>query len=117
MDQNQDFDTALESFRAASEDVVRAHFDRHGYTFAVPCVETAGPGGPKYVKLWRTENDPETGEKRSHSMSIHAFVERSTGDIFKPASTKAPAKHARGNIYRDAGRSSLTEQGGIHYLR
>jgi len=30
--------------------------------------------------------------------SIHAFVEISTGDIFKPAGWKAPAKGARGNI-------------------
>jgi len=30
--------------------------------------------------------------------SIHSFVDKATGNIYKPASTKAPAKHARGNI-------------------
>ena len=30
--------------------------------------------------------------------SIHAFVEIATGDIFKPAGWKAPAKGARGNV-------------------
>ena len=30
--------------------------------------------------------------------SIHAFIEVATGDIFKPASFKAAAKGARGNI-------------------
>ena len=30
--------------------------------------------------------------------SIHAFIDISNGDIFKPASFKAPAKGARGNV-------------------
>ena len=30
--------------------------------------------------------------------SVWAFVDMTTGDILKPASWKAPAKHARGNI-------------------
>jgi hypothetical protein len=30
--------------------------------------------------------------------SIHAFIDIATGDIFKPAGWKAPAKGARGNI-------------------
>jgi len=28
-----------------------------------------------------------------------AFIDRSNGDVLKPASWKAPAKHARGNIF------------------
>lgn len=31
--------------------------------------------------------------------SVHAFVDRTNGDVLKPASWKAPAKHARGNIF------------------
>lgn len=33
--------------------------------------------------------------------AVHSFVSIETGDVFKPASWKAPAKHARGNIYSD----------------
>ena len=41
--------------------------------------------------------------------SAHAFVERSTGDVLKPASWAAPAKHARGNIFDDKnGLGSMT---------
>jgi hypothetical protein len=106
-----EFETALESFRAASEDVLLRHFDESGFTFAVPGVAIGK--GRKYIKLWR--NETRDGETRT--TSIHAFVEVSTGDIFKPASTKAPAKHARGNIYNDAGRSCLTPHGFVAYLR
>jgi hypothetical protein len=108
------FEAALEAFRAASEEVLLAHFARMEFTFAVPFVETASRRGPKYVKLFRGEthtgNEPRIG-------SIHAFVNIETGDIYKPASTKAPAKHARGNIYENAGRACLTEAGFVAYLR
>ncbi len=109
------FDTALENFRAAAEAVVREHFDRNGYTFAVPGVEIASRRGSRFVKLWTTESrDGETPKRRS----IHSFVEIATGDIFKPASTKAHAKHSRGSIYAaDAGRSSMSDAGHINYLR
>ena len=110
-----EFETALESFRAASEEALLAYFARSGFTFAVPLVETASRRGPKYVKLWRGET--HKGQDERQLTSIHAFVEISTGDIFKPASTKAPAKHARGNIYENAGRSCLTDCGFVAYMK
>ena len=48
--------------------------------------------------------------------SVWCFVDKTTGDIFKPATWKAPAKHSRGNITKPE-----TYQGydwtGPHYLR
>jgi len=44
-------------------------------------------------KYWRLEMF-EFGKARS----IHAFVDKETGDIYKPAGWKAPAKGPRGNI-------------------
>ena len=108
-----DFTEALENFRAASEEVLIAHFARNEFTFAVPGIEI-GKGGKRFRKLWRTETF--TGHETRRN-SIHAFVEIETGLIFKPASTKAPAKHARGNVYENAGRDCLTDAGHVHYLR
>jgi hypothetical protein len=34
--------------------------------------------------------------------SAHCFVEIATGDVLKAAGWKAPAKHARGNIYDES---------------
>ena len=31
--------------------------------------------------------------------SVWAFIDKTNGDILKPASWRAPAKHARGNIF------------------
>jgi hypothetical protein len=107
-----DFATALENFRTVSEEIIRAHFDRNGFTFAVPGVEI-GTGGRKYIKVWRTE----TRDGQTVRNSIHAFVEVATGNIFMPASYKAPAKHERGNIYDDGGRASMNPHGHVVYMR
>ena len=32
------------------------------------------------------------------SRSVHAFVDKKTGEVYKPASFKAPAKHVRFNL-------------------
>jgi hypothetical protein len=34
--------------------------------------------------------------------SAHCFVDIATGDVLKAASWKAPAKHARGNIFDES---------------
>jgi len=46
--------------------------------------------GRKYHKLIM-----ETG---AGSRGIHAFVDKKTGEVYKPASWKAPAKHVRFNL-------------------
>lgn len=48
--------------------------------------------------------------------SVYAFVELSSGDIYMPASWRAPAKHVRGNIFGD---NPLAGTGiyGVDYLK
>ena len=70
-----------------------------------------------WLKLIRAENDPQTGVRRPGG-SVHSFVNKATGEIFKPASHSAPAKHARGNVYSDDhGAHALTDCGSVKYLR
>ena len=54
-------------------------------------------GGRKYIKVkyftTTLNTDYETGEEKLHQDekgSIHCFVESTTGDIYKPASWRAP---------------------------
>ena len=37
-------------------------------------------------------------ENRDPSRSVHAFVDKKTGEVYKAASFKAPAKHVRFNL-------------------
>ena len=69
--------------------------------------------GRKYHKLIM-----ETG---AGSRSVHAFVDKKTGDVYKPASFKAPAKHVRFNLCIISDREWLLENadwaGGYLYKR
>ena len=106
------FESALEGFRAAVDETVRAHFASNGYTFATPGT-IVKRGGKRYAKLASIETRGDETVERG----VHSFVEIATGLIFKPASYKAPAKHARGSIYENNGRDSLTDMGSIRYMR
>lgn len=49
---------------------------------------------------------------------IHCFINLDNGDILKAATYKAPAKHARGNIFsEDCGRSAITQYGANYIIR
>jgi len=51
------------------------------------------------------------------SGSAWAFLNTENGDVLKPASWKAPAKHARGNIYDSAGGLKTVGVYGPAYMR
>lgn len=62
------------------------------YTYAID-------GGRKFHKVWMYRYG-----KRD---SIHAFVDKKTGSVLKPASTKAPAKGERFNLLDEASREDM----------
>ena len=69
--------------------------------------------GRKYHKLIM--------ETESGSRSVHAFVDKKTGEVFKPASFKAPAKIVRYNLLSIESREECFERadwaGGYLYIR
>ena len=81
----------------------------HGsnYTFALDS------SGRKYHKVFMYRD----GQRDS----IHAFIDKKTGDVFKPASFKAPAKGVRFNLLVIKEREWLLEHadwaGGYLYAR
>jgi hypothetical protein len=48
--------------------------------------------------------------------SVHSFVELATGDVYKAASWKAPAKHVRANIYDYESLKRGVSHHGANYL-
>lgn len=79
-------------YRDAVETSERAAWKASGYPEDQQPTITLTEGGKRYWKL----NVKSWGQT-----SVHCFVEKSTGDIFKAATYKAPAKGARGNIFND----------------
>ncbi len=77
------------------------------YTYAID------DGGRKFHKVWMYRYG-----KRD---SIHAFVNKRTGEVYKPASTKAPAKGVRFNLLDPISREKCLAKagwaGGYLYVR
>ena len=80
--------------------------------------------GKKYYKVTREEYDEKTGYWRD--TTVHAFIgltKENLGDVFKPASWKAPAKHVRFSFCNKKDLLFLTDPrcvgwaGGYLYLR
>ncbi len=73
--------------------------------------------GKKYYKI--IQQDCRNGEYRDGS--VHAFVDKNTGEVYKPASWKSPAKHVRYDMriinQREAMYANCDWAGGYLYLR
>ena len=74
--------------------------------------------GRKYHKIWDANICPNT---QRESRSCHAFIDKKTGSVYKPATYKAPAKHERFNLNIIESREECLEKcdwaGGYLYLR
>lgn len=71
------------SFFEGCEKIFASYCTDHGYNI----IDKFGfEKGRKYIKVTK-------------GGSVHCFVNKENGDVLKPASWAAPAKHARGNIF------------------
>ena len=89
-----------------AEDFNRRHPNSDPYKFYIE-------SGRKYHKI--------VMETESQSKSVHAFVDKKTGEVFKPASYKAPAKIVRYRLLEIASREQCYANadwaGGYLYIR
>ena len=51
--------------------------------------------GRKYYKIMQQEFDTFRDLNEYREGSVHAFVDKNTGEVYKPASYNSPAKHVR----------------------
>ena len=81
--------------------------------------------GRKYLKIINQQYD-DMGPNPSYEYrngSVHAFIDRETGDVYKPASWAKPAKHVRYNLLERSDRNFLFDYrnvgwaGGYLYMR
>ena len=77
--------------------------------------------GKKYLKVVREEYDERNDRWRD--TTVHAFINTATGEVYKPASWKTPAKHVRFNFCNKQDLLFLTDPrcvgwaGGYLYMR
>tara|TARA_R100001082_G_scaffold84212_1_gene50896 strand:- start:51 stop:491 length:441 start_codon:yes stop_codon:yes gene_type:complete len=79
--------------------------------------------GKKYYKIIQQDYDTFQDRNEYRDGSVHAFVDKNTGEVYKPASWKSPAKHVRFNLNRPEDRAYLFQPnnvdwaGGYLYMR
>jgi hypothetical protein len=119
------FDDAMVKFCDKLTENSKPEVDRFNFMKSVtykPC------GGRKYIKVKyftdRIDTDYETGIKtivKDERGSIHCFVDKTTGDIYKPAGYKAPYTKGnncvRGNIYDKSTFEKTDMHGGWLYAK
>ena len=79
--------------------------------------------GRKYYKIMQREFDTFQDRNEWREGSVHAFVDKNTGEVYKPASYNAPAKHVRYDLRVINDRAKLHDPtytgwaGGYLYMR
>ena len=112
------FEKSLVAYIKGVQERVNSYYADH-LTNLVPSLIQID-GGRKYVKITQS-SDGGQGQK-----SVHSFISSvddpkkgiREGDILKPASWSAPAKHSRGSIYSENnGLEAINAHGtGVKYL-
>lgn len=104
---NTKFEIALERFYSGAQEKVSTR-NTEKQTFMLSIER-----GKKYAKVmeqvWIHQNKGQS--------TLFCFIDMENGDVLKPASWKAPAKHARGNIYDEFNGVNGVDSYGAKYLR
>lgn len=99
-----DFDAALANFLKLAQELICSAHERKGYKFPHDVLSTMP--GKRYIRV--------VAERGSGGRSVYCFVDTTNGDVLKAAGWKAPAKHARGNIFAADPVAGVTEYGGAY---
>jgi hypothetical protein len=100
--------------------------DKHQQSFKFPFkdhyfAEELG----KFIRVWRRTETDEATDCRGSCMCFVAMQDNETkalgavraGDVLKPASWKAPTRHARGNIFDTSNGLASMNHNGPNYLK
>lgn len=99
----------LDRWLWTAQDLVNKNYATHFDNLTPSVLEMSD--GRRYIRI-DSINDGGRGQR-----SVWAFIDKRTGDILRAATYKAPAKHARGNLFdASSGTSQLTPYGPA-YLR
>jgi len=100
MSNNPEFDFHLDRFLTETQTMLDEHYDVHFGNLIAPKVSIAG--GRKYIKIAKTDRGSKSHPTERGSQSAYFFVDIEDGNVWKPASWKAPVKNfPRGNIFED----------------
>ena len=125
LDVKTPFGEAMENFLTKLTDNAKPHVER--FT-SITDIVFKTDGGTKFIKVkyfeTRISTDYETGKvttTKDTKGSIHCFVDKNTGDIYKPAGWRAPYTKGnnavRGSIYDESTFEKTDLHGGWLYAK
>lgn len=103
--ETQDFKTAFDKFVVDAQAIVDQ--DRNNRFPTLPRNVLSVEPGRRYMKIVTNYGT---------NKSVYCFVDSTNGDILKAATWRAPAKHARGNVFTSKASDAVNHYG-AHYLR
>jgi hypothetical protein len=98
----------LDFFVKGCQEIIQENWDRNKFT--TPTDKLMVEIGNRYAKI--INNHESRGQT-----SVYCFVDLLNGDILKAATWRAPAKHARGNLFDKSNGLSRMTPYGTSYLR
>lgn len=105
---------AIETWLTNVQDFISDYYSKSFPHLAPPKVVTAG--GTKYLKI-RFEEEGGSIDRPSVGWRAYAFIDLSNGNIYRPATYKAPAlPHPRGNVLDEHGGMKWVGPYGMAYL-
>jgi hypothetical protein len=126
--QSLELTTRIGVYRDGAQKIFNKYWADSNFTHS-PGEEMVVEDGPRYVRIWGWDlvwidrNDHSKGWTRLYhdgqrpARRIHTFIDKLTGDILKPATWKAPAKHPRGNLFDESNGLAHVTPHGPAYLR
>lgn len=121
------FAEKVEIFRQGVQKMQIEYFETSKFTHQPPDRVMVEDGGRytrvyKVDQIWIDTGDHSKGGQDQYfdtrlRKSIHSFLDKNTGDVLKPASAKAPASTARGNLFDAHNGLSMVNHFGPNYLR
>ena len=127
-------ETLEENYKQDSIDSYKRMALKEGSTYAIKRLEEIDNGtanlykfiikkGRRYLKIINQQFDTFQDRNEYRDGSVHAFIDRETGDVYKPAGYNKPAKHVRYNLLERKDREFLFNYknvgwaGGYLYMR
>ena len=85
-----------DNIKTALDEYIQELNDRHGSTYHFE----VDPKGKTFMRIIRRDRSLVDGSVDTKHGSVYGFMEVATGDLYKAAGWKAPAKNfARGNVF------------------
>lgn len=130
--QKAQFDVKVENYRQGVQRIHDKYWSDLKFDYS-PGVRMITVDAGRYIRIfaveqiWADQHDHtkgiggdammDMGGKQVQKRQIHTFLDKLTGDVLKPASWKAPAKIARGNLFDELNGLRTVNHFGPGYLR